>query len=115
MLQLRRILVAAALLLLGAAVVVAADLPRLPKALLVPMGEDSPGQVTFNHDSHVDAAKPSCIGCHPRLFPMLKDPAPKKVAMTHEKMDQGQHCGACHAKGKTAFAFDDGCENCHAE
>jgi len=109
----------AALSVLGAmtlaVAVAAADLPRLPKPILVPKGEDSPGLVTFNHESHVDPAKPSCLACHPRLFPMLKESAPKKGAMTHEKMDQGQYCGACHAKGKTAFAFEDGCENCHAE
>ncbi len=110
-----RLAVAALFVLLGAAAVAAADLPRLPRPILVPRGEDSPGQVTFNHESHVDAAKPACLSCHPKLFPMLKESAPKKGAMTHEKMDQGQYCGACHAKGKTAFAFDDGCENCHAE
>ncbi len=92
----------------------AADLPRLPKALNLPMGEDSPGQVTFNHDSHVDAAKPSCTSCHPRPFPMLKGSALPKGALTHEKMDKGQDCGACHSKGKSAFEFEDNCENCHA-
>ncbi len=106
---------AALVILAGAAAVAAADLPRLPKPILVPKGEDSPGQVTFNHESHVDAAKPSCIACHPRLFPMLKGSARKADRITHEKMDQGQACGACHGKGKTAFAFDDACENCHAE
>ena len=60
-----RIAVAALALLVGAAAVAAADLPRLPKPILVTKGEDSPGQVTFNHESHVDGAKPSCLGCHP--------------------------------------------------
>ena len=76
----------------------AADLPRLPKDLLLPQGDDSPGQVTFRHDSHVDLAKPACLTCHPRLFPILKE---------------GQACGACHGKGKVAFDFEDACENCH--
>jgi len=110
-----RLAFAALFVLLGAAAVTAADLPRLPKPILLPKGEDSPGQVTFNHESHVDAAKPSCLACHPRLFPMLKESAPKKGALTHAQMDEGQSCGACHAKGKTAFAFEDACENCHAE
>ncbi len=93
----------------------AGDLPRLPKAIQLPAGDDSPGQVTFNHDSHVDAAKPSCIACHPRQFPMLQGAALKKGAITHEKMEKGQYCGACHGKGKTAFDFsDDNCQNCHA-
>ncbi|HVO19747.1 MAG TPA: c(7)-type cytochrome triheme domain-containing protein [Anaeromyxobacter sp.] len=92
----------------------AADLPRLPKPILLPQGDDSPGQVTFQHESHVDAAKPSCLGCHPQRFPILKDKALPKGTITHEKMLKGEACGACHGKGKAAFDFEDGCENCHA-
>lgn len=111
----RSILTAAlAVLVLAVAAARAGDLPRLPKALELPQGEDSPGMVTFNHDSHVDAAKPSCVSCHPRLFPMLKGSALPKGAITHDKMLKGQACGACHGKGKAAFDFEDGCENCHA-
>lgn len=112
-----RILRTAALaaLLLAAAAARAGDLAKLPKALALPPGDDSPGKVTFSHDSHVDGAKPSCVACHPRLFPMLKGSALPKGAITHEKMEKGQLCGACHGKGKTAFDFsDDNCQNCHA-
>jgi c(7)-type cytochrome triheme protein len=105
---------AVAALVLAVAAARAGDLPRLPKALSLPAGEDSPGQVIFNHDSHVDSAKPSCVACHPRLFPMLKGSALPKGAITHDKMEKGQLCGACHGKGKTAFEFDDNCENCHS-
>jgi c(7)-type cytochrome triheme protein len=100
-----------ALLLMLAA---AAHLPRLPRPIALPQGEGSPGQVTFSHDGHVDASKPSCTSCHPRLFPILKGSAPKKGAITHEKMEKGQACGACHGKGKPAFDFADACESCHA-
>jgi len=102
-------------LLLAFAAARAGDLPRLPKALPLPAGDDSPGKVTFNHDTHVDTAKPSCVSCHPRQFPMLKGSALPKGAITHEKMEKGQFCGACHGKGKAAFDFsDDNCQNCHA-
>jgi c(7)-type cytochrome triheme protein len=104
-----------AALALALATARAGELPRLPKALQLPPSGDSPGQVTFNHDSHVDAKKPSCTACHPRLFPMLEEGALKKGAITHEKMEKGQYCGACHGKGKAAFDFsDDNCQNCHA-
>lgn len=104
-----------AALVLAAALARAGDLPRLPKAIELPQGDDSPGKVTFNHDSHVDAAKPACLSCHPKLFPMLEGSALPKGAITHEAMEKkGQACGACHGKGKTAFDFEDGCENCHA-
>ncbi len=89
-------------------------MPRLPKGLVLPAGEDSPGAVTFNHDTHVDEKKPSCQGCHPKPFPMLRSGALPKGAMTHEKMEKGQYCGACHGKDKPAFDFEDACENCHA-
>ncbi len=112
----RRALLAVTVALAAASVAAAAELPRLPKELLLPRGDDSPGQVTFRHDSHVDAKKPSCLGCHPRLFPMLHESALPKGAITHDRMEKkGELCGSCHGKGKQAFAFDDGCENCHAQ
>jgi c(7)-type cytochrome triheme protein len=90
-------------------------MPRLPKGIALPQGEDSPGAVTFNHDSHVDAAKPACQACHPRAFPMLRSSALPKGAITHKLMEQGKYCGACHGKGKAAFEFEDNCENCHGK
>lgn len=102
---------AAALLLLGG--VARADLPRLPKELGLPRGDDSPGQVLFRHDSHVDEARPACVGCHPQRFSILgKASLERRPALTHAAMEKGQACGACH--GKTAFDFQD-CNNCHAK
>src|SRR5512135_215584 len=92
----------AALLLGGSAL--AADLPRLPRALQLPQSGDSPGVVTFNHDMHVDTAKlaGSCTTCHPANFSILGRSATKKVkAVTHDAMKKGESCGACH--GKQAF------------
>lgn len=100
----------AALLLAAAAG--AADLPRLPGALKLPQGGDSPGVVTFNHDMHVDFARPACAGCHPRLFGILGRAASKDAKTpTHEAMERGEACGACH--GRTAFDFED-CTMCHS-
>jgi c(7)-type cytochrome triheme protein len=96
-------------------------LPRLPKAIELPQGKESVGKVTFNHDTHVDAAKPACLGCHPRAFSILGRSAAAKGAaapparpITHERMEKGEACGQCHGKGKAAFEFEDNCENCHA-
>jgi c(7)-type cytochrome triheme protein len=105
-----KLAVALALLRVGAA---GADLPRLPKDLAMARGADSPGQVTFRHDSHVDAAKPGCLACHPQRFSILGRSAHEaRPAITHAAMEKGQACGACH--GKEAFGFDE-CGNCHAE
>jgi hypothetical protein len=54
---------ATALALLGTGLAVAYDLPRLPKELALKRSPDSPGQVIFRHESHVDAATPTCLTC----------------------------------------------------
>ncbi len=101
--------VLAAVAFAGAAL--AADLPRLPVALKLPQASDSPGVVTFNHDMHVDSAKPKCVSCHPASFSILgRSATTRRPAITHAAMEKGQGCGACH--GKTAFNFDD-CNMCH--
>jgi c(7)-type cytochrome triheme protein len=109
-----RVVVMAAGLLLASALG-AQTLPKLPGPMALPRSADSPGQVTFNHTTHVDDAKPTCTTCHPRLFSILKDGAPApRVAIVHAKMEKGQQCGACH-DGKKAFAIEDDCAACHSE
>jgi c(7)-type cytochrome triheme protein len=109
-----RVVVMAAGLLLASALG-AQTLPKLPGPMALPRSADSPGQVTFNHATHVDDAKPTCTTCHPRLFSILKEGAPApRVAIVHAKMEKGQQCGACH-DGKKAFAIEDDCAACHSE
>ncbi|MGC3999167.1 MAG: cytochrome c3 family protein [Anaeromyxobacter sp.] len=99
-------------LLAGGAV--AGELPNLPKGQALVQAKDSPGVVTFNHDMHVDGAHPSCLGCHPQPFGILgRSGGAQPLGITHEKMEKGQACGACH-DGKKAFGLDD-CSMCHAE
>jgi len=101
---------AGALLALAAG---AGELPRLPADHDMPRSGQSPGQVTFRHSSHVDSDKPACLGCHPRRFSILATAgAPRAAAITHEAMEKGEACGACH--GKKAFGLDE-CGNCHAQ
>jgi c(7)-type cytochrome triheme protein len=111
--SLRTRLLLGALVLLGAGLAVAHDLPRLPAELALARGADSPGQVTFRHQSHVDGDKPTCLACHPERFSLLgRTSTEKRPAITHDRMSAGRDCGACH--GKEAFGLDD-CTNCHAE
>jgi c(7)-type cytochrome triheme protein len=86
-----------------------AALPKMPGPKALPASPDSPGAVTFNHESHVDASRPNCATCHPKLFKILKRTA--RTPITHDRMKQAQQCGACH--GKTAFGFEDDCTMCH--
>jgi c(7)-type cytochrome triheme protein len=102
-------ILAAALL---ACAVLADDLPRLPAGLQLAQSGDSPGAVTFNHDMHVDTGSPACLSCHPKHFSILGKSATRPArVLTHEAMEKGQSCGACHGKG--AFDFQD-CTMCHA-
>jgi c(7)-type cytochrome triheme protein len=119
----RHLLLSAVLLSAAAALASTARaesaLPRLPGPIAIPQGKESVGKVTFNHDTHVDAAKPSCLACHPSTFSILGRSAAKEQAapakpITHERMEKGEACGKCHGKGKAAFEFEDNCENCHA-
>jgi c(7)-type cytochrome triheme protein len=89
--------------------VASAALPKLPGPKTLPASPDSPGAVTFNHESHVDANRPNCTSCHPKLFKILKRTA--RTPITHDRMKQAQQCGACH--GKTAFGLEDDCTMCH--
>lgn len=109
----RGLLLAASALLLGTGLALAWELPRLPGALALRRGAESPGQVTFRHESHVDPARPTCLACHPERFSLLGTSSTgKRPAITHERMTAGRDCGACH--GKEAFGLDD-CNMCHAD
>lgn len=102
-----------ALLALGLATAAGAALPRLPSDFAFPRSEGSPGQVTFSHATHVDPRAPTCLGCHPARFAMLeKGRAVGLEAVTHQAMEKGAACGACH--GKEAFGFES-CELCHGQ
>ncbi|HSL23076.1 MAG TPA: c(7)-type cytochrome triheme domain-containing protein [Vicinamibacterales bacterium] len=103
----KKLLLAAFIVLCGS--VAFAALPKLPGPLPLAPSPDSPGTVTFNHESHVDAGRPSCTTCHPKLFKILKRTA--RTPMTHERMNKGEQCGSCH--GKTSFGFEDDCTMCH--
>lgn len=81
---------------------------RIPRPFFYPRGGDSPGLVTFRHETH---AKDKCAACHPKLFPMKITPARPDGAM-HDPIA----CGACH-DGRKAFDVEnpDLCEKCHVE
>jgi c(7)-type cytochrome triheme protein len=88
-------------------------MPNLPADYNWPKGKDSPGQVSFSHESHVDLKKPDCTTCHPRLFKILeKGQNADGKRIEHKRMEAGEQCGACH-NGKAAFAMKD-CETCHS-
>ena len=88
-------------------------LPKLPKPIALPQSDGSPGQVSFDHETHVDSARPDCTVCHSKLFPLVKGKLPKSAPIDHATLDKGGKCGACH-NGKAAFDLTT-CEMCHQE
>jgi c(7)-type cytochrome triheme protein len=102
------------LLALGlATAVVAQSLPRLPKAFDFPQSPDSPGIVTFNHDTHIAVQeKPDCTACHPKLFKILEPGMPVEGRpIRHGLLEKKRQCGACH-DGEVATGLDQ-CDHCH--
>ena len=93
-----------------AASLAAQSMPKLPDSLPLQKSADSPGQVTFNHVTHMDA-KPDCTVCHSKLFSILKAPSTARTPITHAVMEKGDKCGFCH-NGKKAFSLEE-CTNCH--
>ncbi len=81
---------------------------RLPPEATYQGAEGSPGPVVFSHATHVALAQQQCVGCHPALFSILQ---PTR-GLTHEVMNAGGKCGACH-DGTKASGVQDACEHCH--
>jgi c(7)-type cytochrome triheme protein len=92
----------------------AAPALKLPDTFTFPTGTDSPGQVGFDHESHVgrlEGKTSLCGTCHQSQFSLRRSGQALTGAVTMERMKKGELCGACH-DGKTAFAVDD-CGSCH--
>lgn len=54
--------------------------------------KDPPGAGMFSHWQHEQY---QCVACHPAIFPRARK------GFTHDEMDEGKYCGACH-DGRTA-------------
>ena len=112
----RRSLAPAGFLLLGlSATALGGRLPNLPRDKPLPQSPDSPGVVTFRHTTHVDAGKPDCTTCHPKLFSITRNgtSTASMPMIKHADMKSGKACGSCH-DGTSAHGLDD-CTTCHAQ
>jgi c(7)-type cytochrome triheme protein len=98
--------------LAGGGLALAQALPKLPDdGITLAMGADSPGQVRFNHSTHVDASKPECVSCHPKDHSILGAKG-TPVPILHKNFEERRQCGRCH-DGESAFAATDDCSFCH--
>jgi c(7)-type cytochrome triheme protein len=86
----------------------------LPAPFSFPRSDESPGQVVFDHESHVDTTRPDCGSCHARSFSLRSPGAPLQGVLSYERIHEGDLCAGCH-NGKDASAVDEGCDYCHQE
>lgn len=63
-------------------------------------------KATFRHATHTQWL--SCKNCHPALFKKRSE----NLQFTHDDMDAGKYCGACHKK---VVVLQGGCKGCHAK
>lgn len=87
---------------------------NFPEPIDFKKSEDSPGLVTFNHETHVDPDNPNCINCHQEMFNIRPEQAGAAGTVDMEKLYENKQCGTCH-NGTDAFSVDEGCEYCHQE
>jgi c(7)-type cytochrome triheme protein len=85
----------------------------LPGAYTFPAGAESPGPVTFHHESHVDAGRPDCASCHMTRFSITSPGELLLGAMSYERVHEGDLCASCH-DGVQGFGIEDDCEFCHS-
>jgi c(7)-type cytochrome triheme protein len=85
----------------------------LPEELALPVSEDSPGPVTFDHSTHVDTSAPNCGACHAGLFKITSEGIATRTFVGHGS-DDGTRCDTCH-NGDDAFDWEEDCEMCHVE
>jgi c(7)-type cytochrome triheme protein len=85
------------------------DTVAMPNAIRIPVVEPHPNgfpaaAALFRHSSH---AQLSCYACHPGVFPR------HRLGFTHQQMEGGRFCAACH-EGHGAFEMAGApCERCH--
>jgi c(7)-type cytochrome triheme protein len=80
----------------------------MPETVRIKPLEDRPAPpaARFSHWSHNQY---HCYSCHPSVFPK------KNKGFTHEEMEAGKFCGACH-DGKRSWSLSDAdCGLCHVE
>lgn len=78
--------------------------------------EAKPGNVTFPHAKHVEAAKNDCKVCHDALFKQAKGSLGDYKANMHKNSETAKtSCGACHHEGGKAFATKGNCNKCHVK
>ena len=62
---------------------------------MFPAAEESPGPVTFDHETHAALAE-SCLTCHATGWSVTVPGRPLAGALTYERIHEGDLCASCH-------------------
>jgi len=73
------------------------------------------GNVTFNHQAHVDRVSKDCSACHDKLFPQTKAAINFKAGMHKTAEAAKNSCAGCHVAGGGAFETKGNCGKCHVK
>ena len=85
----------------------AAEVTRTKDSEIEFVPEGNPGKAaTFRHATHTQWL--SCKNCHNTVFKKSDE----NLQFTHDEMEKGQYCGACHFK---VVVVQSGCKGCHAK
>ena len=101
------------MLLIGTLIGVLAQEKKAPNKLTF---KAKMGDVVFNHEQHIKAAKNDCKVCHDKLWPQdAKAPLNYKAAMHKTAEAKHTSCGFCHHAGGASFASTGNCNKCHVK
>jgi c(7)-type cytochrome triheme protein len=87
-------------------------LTHLPDPYRFAGSQDSPGEVVFSHESHVDRDAPRCGACHAAKFLINTPGTPYRGELSYERIHEGDLCASCH-DGQKTFGVDEDCSFCH--
>lgn len=83
---------------------------RLPADIVYEDSVDADGRVLFRHTTHLAFLGTRCTACHPATFSILQ-PVHR---VSHDVMNAGGACGACHDGVRAHGVTRDGdCAGCH--
>lgn len=73
------------------------------------------GDVTFQHQKHIERANGKCDTCHTKLFPQSREPINFKANLHKTAEANKSACAGCHVQGGAAFATAGNCNKCHVK
>lgn len=100
-----------------------AEAPKVDAAVTTPADPGNPpetiffpseyGDVTFTHRQHFERVNGDCATCHPKIFPMAREPLNYGKARHRAAEEYKTSCASCHGISSTAFAAERNCQRCH--